>query len=1561
MKFGRPSGLVWHLLAVMVLLGFITSFGVGCSSEPVDAPQDVGIDGDVDFDVPPFEANTCGGDGEALEYDGEPASPGESCGECDDGVLVCHGEDALECIGASQKNACGGCGELPAEPDASCGPCDDGVWSCDGENSLVCEEATERNRCGGCEELDQSPGGLCDAGENAGVFRCTHVNTVECIPAGHNACGGDAALETSPTTPCGECNQGVTVCDGTEDVMCHDEEAGQNTCGGCAPLRGVPETSCGFCGGEWYCADDDLSVCDDSSRNPCGGCADLSGELNGAMPGDECGDEGQVWACRSFDEVICPDEATNACGGGEELDALPGEVCGECGDGLTICTAPDSVICHGATESNACGGCGLLPGEEGDECGSGATWECSDDGSMRCQLDEDRQLNACGGTESLDGVLGQPCGPCDLDVLVCDGENALVCSGDTACPDLVGDEVTVSDVEKDSASFEAELISLPAAAVTEHGFCWSDEQDPAGDDDHCESLGEATEVGTFSMDVEELVPGIEYHVVAFVTVAEQTTTTEEISYWTKTEAPQVTATTDLHDQVALSWESVEGADHYLVLRDGTEIGEVDAGDTSFSDMGADEAPAPDAPQITSASDDLTEGVEVVWDEPSVQPGTLHEYDVIAINADELESGSGQAGGQRAAYEIDEYEICIGADCGDDDWTELESPQGTTADLIYLDTTAPLAAIEGGSATASEGEFEDFVRLAATGWQIEEADERAYQVRAISEAGAGEASNAESGRRATEELQYEWFASALDASGNFTSIYGPASNANSYDDADAPEDGSDRHYYVRLSANGAASLEFPGTDNPLVGFVMSQAAVITLSAENVGTNSATLRGRLNYLGNPPAVEVGLCWNRFQPAEDGNCVAVEPMVGEGEEFETSSQTLGSGRTYYLRAYLEDEDGHRVYGDHRSFTTRPGTPSGVEITNTPDHVEISWDSVRGATSYRIIRDGSVIGTTSSTSYEDDSLDAGSLEADGEIEVGAAEVRWQVDLKSDEATTEGGDTAEYQVQAVNSTGAGGISSSVSGQPILENLQYIWQFYDADTGDEDCTEGEFEDVQDVDCSDAEGRNCIDQNGMEDGDTRCYRMKVSADGEDDVLSDRKSYTYESVCDPDASPFGDGKGTSQTPHLLCTAEHLNAVGDSDSSDACQNDDCLDDHFRMVADINMEDLPDGVEFNIIGDNDNPFEGTFDGGGHVIKNLKVHQSGDNYVALIGDFVGGNDGEIKNVGLEDVDIEGERYVGGLVGKVSSGTITNSYAKGSVVGTSLDIGGLVGRNLADINKSYATGSVDGDLRVGGLVGYNLGDISKSYATSSIDGSFEVGGLVGQNEGEISESYATGSVDGDRNSGGLVGYNREAEISKSYATGSVVGSDREVGGLVGQNQGDISESYATGSVDGDFNIGGGLVGYNLGDISKSYATGSVDGDFNIGGLVGYNAGAISKTYATGSVFGGSESGGLVGTNWGEISKSYATGSVDGSFDVGGLVGTNYADISKSYWDKETSGHEGDNDGVGDGSHDGVTGRDTDDFSEEGTFIGWNFDETWTIAAAPDGYPRPIFQWEIVDE
>ncbi|WP_026804492.1 two-partner secretion domain-containing protein [Aliarcobacter lanthieri] len=161
--------------------------------------------------------------------------------------------------------------------------------------------------------------------------------------------------------------------------------------------------------------------------------------------------------------------------------------------------------------------------------------------------------------------------------------------------------------------------------------------------------------------------------------------------------------------------------------------------------------------------------------------------------------------------------------------------------------------------------------------------------------------------------------------------------------------------------------------------------------------------------------------------------------------------------------------------------------------------------------------------------------------------------------------------------------------------------------------------------------------------------------------------------------------------------------------------------------------GEGFNPLGFG-NYFERTFDGLGHTISDLYISRASTHFVGL---FSYTEKAVIKNIGLENININGKYSVGGLVGYQNSGKIENSYASGTVSGDSY-VGGLVGQTSAGtISNSYASGTVSSKSdNVGGLVGSNYGTISNSYASGTVSGNSYVGGLVGQNIlGTITNSY----------------------------------------------------------------------------------------------------------------------------------------------------------------------------------------------------------------------------------
>ena len=124
---------------------------------------------------------------------------------------------------------------------------------------------------------------------------------------------------------------------------------------------------------------------------------------------------------------------------------------------------------------------------------------------------------------------------------------------------------------------------------------------------------------------------------------------------------------------------------------------------------------------------------------------------------------------------------------------------------------------------------------------------------------------------------------------------------------------------------------------------------------------------------------------------------------------------------------------------------------------------------------------------------------------------------------------------------------------------------------------------------------------------------------------------------------------------------------------------------------------------------FKGTFDGDGHTISNLTIGGS-NSYVGLFGQV--GEGGTVKDLTLTDVNVSGNSYVGGLVGK-NKDTITNCTVTGSIFSGDDYVGGLVGQNdggtVTDnaVKNVSVTGTGSGAF-VGGLVGTNSGGTVKN-------------------------------------------------------------------------------------------------------------------------------------------------------------------------------------------------------------------------------------------------------------
>lgn len=243
----------------------------------------------------------------------------------------------------------------------------------------------------------------------------------------------------------------------------------------------------------------------------------------------------------------------------------------------------------------------------------------------------------------------------------------------------------------------------------------------------------------------------------------------------------------------------------------------------------------------------------------------------------------------------------------------------------------------------------------------------------------------------------------------------------------------------------------------------------------------------------------------------------------------------------------------------------------------------------------------------------------------------------------------------------------------------------------------------------------------------------------------------------------------------------------------------------------------------------EGTFDGGGFTISNLKIDRDEDK----LGLFSIAS--KVKDLTIKSVQIESNSYfVGTLAGELTTSAINvnvvlneDSYIKGNDAYT----GGLVG--YLKYNALIESCSVEsktekfvimGNSGIGGIVGWTerstggLGktDIKKCHVKANILGDNSIGGIVGNGDSDIINCSFTGKIKSEENAGGIIGC---TSVYPNVVTACKVVADIEgtksIGGLIGFNRSykpKYIACYFTGSIKAleDYNC------FNGGYSSGSY-------------------------------------------------------------------------------------------------------------------------------------------------
>ncbi len=190
-------------------------------------------------------------------------------------------------------------------------------------------------------------------------------------------------------------------------------------------------------------------------------------------------------------------------------------------------------------------------------------------------------------------------------------------------------------------------------------------------------------------------------------------------------------------------------------------------------------------------------------------------------------------------------------------------------------------------------------------------------------------------------------------------------------------------------------------------------------------------------------------------------------------------------------------------------------------------------------------------------------------------------------------------------------------------------------------------------------------------------------------------------------------------------------------------------------------------------------------------------------------------------------KYISGLVGKINSGVIINSYNAGAITGGST-IGGLIAyKNSTDshiiINKCY-----------------NSGDIVTGYATGYLGGILGFSNYNQKSKTVVLNSYNTGNITGGSVAGGIFAYlNTSVYPINTYNSGSIT-SNNTASGIVGQNQ---SRFLYFNNVFNFGQINGASTSYGL-YYRNSGNTNSITKSYYLAGIAGSNISGYTGTSKT---------------------------------------------------------------------------------------------------------------------
>ncbi len=285
----------------------------------------------------------------------------------------------------------------------------------------------------------------------------------------------------------------------------------------------------------------------------------------------------------------------------------------------------------------------------------------------------------------------------------------------------------------------------------------------------------------------------------------------------------------------------------------------------------------------------------------------------------------------------------------------------------------------------------------------------------------------------------------------------------------------------------------------------------------------------------------------------------------------------------------------------------------------------------------------------------------------------------------------------------------------------------------------------------------------------------------------------------------------------------------------------DDVELMADIDLE----GVVWVPLCSHEEPYNGTFNGNGHVISNMTISVKNSDFNGLFASITG----DVQDLTIQDFSITYTTtfltYAGGLAGELS-GDVTNVTLIGEITivnaMSSSYVGLLAGLIQAPVTSTMTAAEFIPNHISGNTISGTL-DVQSEYFAY-------VGGLAGKSyNSEITQNFVSAQM------------NVTCEIYRAY-----------VGGLVGHHYGGVLIGYEEAVDTTDIIVANNTV---VSDITVT----SNGTQASIGGLIGYaQFGVLLNNFTAPTIHLNGiflTAGGFLGEGWyGRLENSVTVGSID---------------------------------------------------------------------------------------